>query len=221
MKKIFSPGVLALIALVTLSEPTRAGVVYTPIGSGQAAGSAYFGFVASFDDQPVIGELVNNQAVVPVTGSLGNNPDTYATSQGYIDFGVGFASIQIDGLWTAYRAYSSVSTPVAFTDLWWSDTNNNVRGVSGTFTDINPAAFNFGTKPIASTNSVVWTQDFDLSGAPVTVQRRFLIVSGPSNWGGGGRVTELAITAIPEPATGILLGVGLVSCLFFRQRNRF
>ncbi len=224
MKKVIAFKNLAIIAVALVganSTAQAAPIVYTPVSSGQASGSNFFSFQNGFDAQPALSALVNNQAVVPAVDALGANPERYAVdAQGFINFGASFSSVEIVGLWTAYRWFSAVPTPTPFTDLWWSDTNSNVRGAVGTYTDINPALFNFATQPMTSGNTVVWTQDFDYTSSPVTVARQYLILSGDTGWGGGNRVTEFAITVVPEPTTSALVGLALVSGLVARRRVR-
>lgn len=212
----------AIFLGMAVSPSLQAQIVITPT-AGTATGSPFSSTNNGFDDQPIIADLVDGEYVSPAVSSLGSNLGDYADlRQGYMDFGTGFASIQITELWTAYRRYSDYDGATPFVDLWWSDTTNGTRGLAGTFTDINSSNFNFGTQSAASPDSVLWTRDFDFSSAPVTVARRYLIVETGLDGFADGRASEFAIvgmTAVPESNTVAFLGMGLLVLLVARRRR--
>lgn len=219
MKTMTSIKILAALAVAAFSTASQAAVIFTPGASGDATGSGFFGMERGFDDQPILSDLVDNQYIADTSlQELGATPGDQPSRQGYVDFGTSFSSIQIVGLWTAYRKSSNV-TAEPFAELWWSDTKDNVRGAVGTYTDINAAQFNFATRSVSTPTAVMWTQDFDLSGAPVTPEHRYLILStAATGFSDGARATEFAITVVPEPSAILLVGLGVIALVSRRRR---
>lgn len=214
---------LIICGALFLSAFIHADIVFTPNAAGTATGSAFHELDRAFDSQPVIGDLSTSpNDISPVSGgNLGQGVPGDANRQGYIDFGTNFADVEITGLWTAYNAFATVNPAIPYEDLWWSDTTNNVRGLAGTFTDINESLFNFATQAVSGvpSNTTRWTQDFDFSGSPVTPSHRYLILSTGASGLAGGRATEFAITAIPEPSALLYGLVAMAALVAFRRRK--
>jgi len=211
--------------LLSFNQASAQTSLFLPPDAGEAPGSGGFADPArGFDDQPLLSDLIapSNDVVVP-GGNLGQGVPGDANRTGYIDFGTGFASVEIKELWTAYNQFATVSPAVPYHDLWWSDTNDATRGAPGTFTDINESAFNFGTISVTSVpgGEVRWTQDFDFGLSPVTPAHRYLLLETDASGFAAGRATEFAIVAVPEPsAFALIFGCAAVGSLMIRRRRR-
>jgi hypothetical protein len=209
-----------LILLLGLSLPfvgTMSAQVIIPVTSGQASGGQFFQFNQAFDAQP--GSIPTDGQLVP-GDNIGNGIQNFGGArQGYIDFGVNFATITITETWTAFRAFGAVTGPNPFSALWWSsDTTNTFSGG-----DVVATGFNFGTRSIAYDGAnAQWTRDF--TGLSITPLARYLIVEDGSATFAGGRGTELLIVGftspVPEPSTLTLGLVGLaMGVIGYRQRS--
>ncbi|WP_309383753.1 PEP-CTERM sorting domain-containing protein [Cerasicoccus frondis] len=218
------------VGALLLATSLHAQQVFTPASWGDLT---FLQFSVAFDAQPTLSDLATSPSIVPATSpdgfSLGSNGSIGNFSNGfaYIDFGADFASVEIIELWTAYRKFSTLPDPAtSFGTLFWSDSQSQTKGAVGTFEDINPADFNFGTATSVDApntgSGVTWFQDFEYS-TPVTPSHRYLILGTGSNGFEAGRVTELAIitAAIPEPATYTLLfGAAILGLGALRRSKR-
>lgn len=235
--KIFSLCIMLSGLLGAVSADSR--FVFEPAAWGRLGGFSRLENL--FDAQPDIANLssAGTDFLIPAAsgGGLGGNSDTYTDRTGvlWVDFGVNYNQVQIVELWTAFRATSTYDGTKPFVDLWWADSNTltteNIGGVTtvtkdpSTTTNITDPSFNFGLNAIPfDGNNIIWRRD-SVFATPVVPERRYLMIgaSMASNTDiefGNGRATELAIIAIPEPGTLVLVGLALGAVFLGRRRAR-
>jgi hypothetical protein len=223
MKTTFtSLGQITVVALFGCVVSTTAQIII-PVTAGNIAGGGNFPASTLFDSQPTA-PITN-----PYAGggaAINYNNATAGNVTGYIDFGTNFSLYQISETWTAYFAFTSITTPVPFVDLFWSDSITLTRGAPGTFQD--ETVLNFGTTvvPNGGVGTRQWIRDVDLNATPFTVPFRYLITSiAPGSFAayfGNGRAVEIAFVGqtvvVPEPGTYLLLGSGLLVLFLVRRR---
>jgi hypothetical protein len=211
---------IALVVLFGCVVSTTAQIIL-PVTAGNITGGGNFPASTLFDSQPA--SITN-----PYTGGGGaiNYNNTNAGNvTGYIDFGANFSTYQILETWTAYFAFTSITTPVPFVDMFWSDSISLARGAPGTFQD--ETVLNFGTTVVPNVGTRQWIRDVDLNATPFTVPFRYLITSiAPGSFAayfGNGRAVEIAFVGqtvvVPEPATYVLLASGMLVLVLGRRRR--
>jgi hypothetical protein len=174
-------------AVLTVNNPTGILVV---AGYGQA-GSGYCPSTGAFNEQPTWDGT--NQVPTGISASPFTSTGTaYASRSWYVDFGTNYANVRITGAWTRYMPYTTASYS-GFGTMWWDDDNDstNDNGVTAT-------GLNFCTAQSLNTGlGQPWVRDTNNSGAPITPQRRYLIIntgSAPS-----ARANEFALSGYIVP----------------------
>lgn len=159
-------------------------------GYGQA-GSAYCPATGTFDEQPTwdnTGQTPSGTAASPYVST----ETGYANRTWYIDFGANYANVAITGTWTRYMP-STTASYSGFGTMWWDDDTDDVNDNGVTATGLN-----FGTAQSLNTGSnQPWVRDVDAASAPITPQRRYLIINTGS--APAGRANEFAITGNVAP----------------------
>lgn len=208
---------LCSLSVIPFSS-VHAQIVLTVTG-GQAVGSGFYQLQNAFDAQPTYAGLPSTPPGTIPGSTLGANvPSFAAVRQGYIDFGAGFASLQINQIWTAYRQFSNYAGNMAYGSLWWSNnTDNDFDTISDG--DIAENRFNFGTQAVSGVGSITWTRDY--TGLTITPPSRYLIVQTTASGFAADRATEFAIvgTTVPEPTITALIACALL-CFVITRRSR-
>ncbi len=182
-------------------------------GAGAATGSAWFPLENAFDDQPTLFPPTQERYLGTDGGQVAS---LSGGRQAYIDFGPGFADIQITGTWTLWNQWGR--TPQGPLTYWWSSSTDNLFNNDDVAETT--SGFGFVTKipPTNPTSDHVWYRDY--SGTGVTPKRRYLILSAPADNTNG--AMEFAFTGrigaapkprvVPAPAFGELKLLDEVNC---------
>jgi len=163
--------------------------IYTPGGWGQA-GTGYCPATGAFNAQPTW-DNTNHKPTGddPVPNS--NTATYYASRYWYIDFGANWAKVRLTGCWSRYRPYSAGSYG-GFGAMFWSSS------ITTTNSGLTASGINFGTaQSLTGVANQQWVQDVDDTGAPVTPQARYLIISTGTT--ATDRVNEFAFTGYQVP----------------------
>ena len=181
-------------------------------GAGAATGIPYFPLESAFDDQPTLHPPTQERYL---GSDGGQNAGLFGGRQGYIDFGPGFANIQITGTWTLWNQWGR--TPQQPLSYWWSNSRDPYLD-NDDVAETTPG-FGFATTvpPTNPTSDHLWTRDVTSTG--LVPKRRYLIVSAPAYNSNGamefaftGRIGGTPPRVVPAPAFGALTLVDEVNC---------
>jgi hypothetical protein len=171
--------------------------------------------VISFDDVPGAVSTGNNNAVPNGYGGLNWN-NMYVLHENYYTIieNVGYANGAVSGQWVAYNGYGGMAVTSAgddfdfigayFTAAWYDD---NVVTING-FDD---GVLKFTIATALSTQTPLWV------AANFTSIDRLEFTT--SNWQFAMDDFTFNATAVPEPATLILLGLGLIGMAGLRRKS--
>ncbi len=220
-------SLLAPTLIFTLMTAAQAAVVITPESAGGVPGSGFQNPAPFFDAQPATPPTAGT-----TTDSFGSAGAFYLTDGRafYFDFGPNFANLSITEAFLGLKQFGSDPSLMAEANFYWSPTLTSsdltyqpitqghiaatgtgagaTSGVGGFFNIFDYTA----DTPNKSWQSV-WTGD-------VTPSARYFIGSIVDATGGatGNRVEEIVFTGtIPEPSTGLLLGLGALALACSRR----
>ncbi|TRX56136.1 hypothetical protein FNH22_17310 [Fulvivirga sp. M361] len=183
-----------VVALTSSSSPSSPQTlrILAPLASGPAS-SQYFPIQFGFDGPPTWDDA--NQT--PTGGSGGSDAPGYNNRTGYIDFGPDYADLRIISTWTQYRP-NSPGDHMPYAAVWWDDDNDDVND-----NGITTTAINFNTaQGLANLGSLLWVRDMDHTNAPVTPQRRYLVLRSADPM--TGRAREYAMVGYSASVEGNL-----------------
>ncbi|SEM51995.1 hypothetical protein SAMN05444354_11824 [Stigmatella aurantiaca] len=207
-------GLAALSSPLPAQAATRAGEeqIIPVVGAGSAAEGSWFPLEDAFDDQPTLSPPTQERYLSTDGGRV---VSLVGGRQAYIDFGPGFANLQITGTWTLWNQWGrTAQTPLTY---WWSSTKDPLFN-NDDVAETTPG-FGFVTKlpPTNPSSDPLWHRDY--TGTGLTPKRRYLIVSAASaNTNGAvefaftGRVNAPEPRVVPAPAFGALTLIDEVNC---------
>jgi len=136
-----------------------------------------------------------------------------------------FSSVGLSGINLSFDQARSGAGPEFFKVQWSADGASFSDLSGGAYTVLINGTPGPGTWSSTGSRNAAYTSNFDLTAVTglnnlSSAYIRLTATSAPGNVNGASRVDNVSISAVPEPGTGVLIGLGLLAFSLSSRRNR-